>query len=96
MRFSLTSQPSASIPIAMSFAAIGAVLFHIAMFGVAPQADEGTAAHIWQLLMVGQLPIAVYYAIVWLPRTPGRAARTLALQACAALAALAPVYFLGW
>ena len=96
MSFSLTRQPSAITPIAMSFAALGTVLFHIAMFGVAPQSDEGTAAHIWQLLMVGQAPIAAYYAIVWLPRTRRTAVRVLALQACAALAALAPVYFLGW
>ncbi len=34
-------------------------------------------------------------AIKWLPRTPKQALPILALQAAAALAALAPVFFLG-
>src|SRR5690349_7916463 len=50
-------QPSAVLPIAMSVAALATVLVHISLYGTQPQADEGTAAHIWQLLMAGQLPI---------------------------------------
>jgi hypothetical protein len=80
----------------MSIAALGAVLYHIARFGTAPQADEGTAAHIWQLLMAGQLPVVAFYAIKWLPLAPGTAWKVLALQFGAALGALAPVYLLGW
>jgi hypothetical protein len=41
------------------------------------------------------LPVVAFFAIKWLPRTPGQALPVLALQAGAALAALAPVYFLG-
>ncbi len=44
-------QPSAVIPIAMSLGALATVLYHVALFGTAREADEGTAAHIWQLLM---------------------------------------------
>jgi hypothetical protein len=78
----------------MSFAALAVVLFHVAMFGAAREADEGAAAHLWQILMAAQVPVAVFFAIKWLPRTPKQALLVLALQACAALAALAPVFFL--
>ena len=88
--------PSAFLPIAMSLLAVGVVLTHIALFGTARQPDEGTAAHLWQLLMVGQLPIILYFAISCLPKAPRYALSVLALQAAAALAALAPVYLLQW
>jgi hypothetical protein len=96
MDVSPTRQPSALIPIAMSLAALATVLYHVAMFGVAPQTDEGAAAHIWQLLMAGQLPIVAFYAVKWLPQAPRTATQVLAVQVGAALAALAPVYWLGW
>ena len=95
MSFStMMKQPSAFLPVAMSFAALATVVVHVAVFGVVREADEGTAAHIWQLLMGGQLPIVAFFAIKWLPRTPRQALLVLALQAAAALAALAPVFFL--
>jgi hypothetical protein len=86
-------KPSALIPIAMSLAALALVLGDIAMFGVAHEADEGAAAHLWQLLMAGQVPVVAYFALKWLPRAPGQALRVLALQIAAALAACAPVYW---
>jgi hypothetical protein len=89
-------RPSAFLPIAMSTAALITILIHILVAGTAPQPDEGTAAHIWQLLMAGQLPVIAFYAITGLPRAPGRALPVLAAQAGAALAAMAPVFWLGW
>lgn len=77
----------------MSLAALALVLGHLAMFGVAHEADEGTAAHLWQLLMAGQVPVIAYFALKWLPRAPGPALRMLALDVVAALAACAPVYW---
>ena|SRR5438270_5453882 len=90
----LISKPSAFVPMAMSFAALGVVVVHVAMFGAAREADEGAAAHLWQLLMAGQLPFLLFFAIRWLERSPKQAMLVIALQAVAALAALAPVYFL--
>ena len=95
MNISLMKRPSAFVPIAMSLAALATVLAHIAIFGAAREADEGAAAHIWQLLMAGQIPVILFFAYRWLPRQPGRALTTLAVQAAAALAALAPVWWLG-
>jgi peptidoglycan/LPS O-acetylase OafA/YrhL len=95
MSFStMIKKPSAFLPIAMSLAALATVLIFLAMFGVVHETDEGTAAHIWQLLMGLQLPIVGFFAIKWLPRVPKQALYVLALQAGTALAALAPVFFL--
>ena len=93
---SLLRQPSAFIPLAMSIAALAVVLAFIALHGVVRQEDEGTAAHLWQFLMAGQLPIVAYFAVKWLPRFPGPALGILALQTLAGLAAMAPVFLLGF
>jgi hypothetical protein len=86
-------KPSAFLPVAMSVVALATVAVHIMMFGTAHQADEGAAAHIFQLLLVLQLPIVMFFAIRWLPRFPRPALLVLALQAAAGLAALAPVFY---
>jgi hypothetical protein len=91
----LSNKPSAFAPMVMSLSALAVVLGSIAMFGIVHEADEGTAAHIFQLLMAGQVPILTYFVIRWLPRAPRQTLYALALQLTAALAALAPVYLLG-
>lgn len=88
--------PCAYLPLAMSLAALAVVIAHLAAFGVARQADEGAAAHFWQLLMAGQIPFLAFFAIKWLPRAPKQTLSVLALQVGAALAAAAPVYLLNW
>jgi hypothetical protein len=92
----MIKRPSGFIPVAMSLAALIIVLVHIIRSGTARQADEGTAAHLWQLFMAGQIPIIGFFAIRWLPQSPRSALPVLALQAVAALGALAPVYLLNW
>jgi hypothetical protein len=97
LKFSfLLKKPSAFIPVAMSLAALATVVIHIILFGTALEPDEGTAAHIFQLLIIVQLPIVVFFAIKWLPRFPKPALLVLALQAAAGLAALAPVFYFKW
>ena|SRR5438045_7063112 len=88
--------PSAFLPVAMSLTALAVVVVHIAISGVARQADEGTAAHLWQLLMAAQLPVLVFFAMKWLPRAPRPSLYVLALQLGAALASMAPVFALKW
>jgi hypothetical protein len=94
MNVSTLKQPSALVPLAMSFAALAIVLGHAALFGVVHEADEGTAAHLFQLLIGAQVPIVAFFAIKWLPRDPRQALQVLALQAGAVLAAFAAVFFL--
>ena len=94
MNLSLVKSLSALLPLAMSLAALALVVGHTIMFGIVHEADEGTPAHIFQLLMAAQAPIIAFFALKWLPRAPGQTLRVLALQAAAALAAVAAVYFL--
>jgi hypothetical protein len=87
-------QPSALIPIAMSLIALGLVVGPIPIYGPpVREADEGAIAHLWQILMAGQLPVLAFFAIKWLPRALKPALGVLALQAGAVLAAMAPVYY---
>ncbi len=87
-------KPSAWIPVAMSVVALAVVIGHVALFGAAREADEGTAAHVFQLLMVGQVPIIAFFAIKWMAKDSRQGLRVLALQVAAAVAALSPVYLL--
>ena len=80
----------------MSLAALGLIVGHVATSGVAPQRDEGIAAHLWQLLMLGQLPVAAVFAVKWLPPAPRPALAVVALQVGAALAAMFPVWWFHW
>ena len=64
MSFSkMIKQPSAFLPVVMSLTALAMVLGHIVMFGVAREADEGAAAHIFQLLRVAEVPIIAFFAM---------------------------------
>ena len=78
----------------MSLAALTVVFVSIGTSGVVHQTDEGAAAHLWQLLMGGQVPIVLLFAAKWLRREPLQTVCLMMLQAGAALAAMAPVYFL--
>jgi hypothetical protein len=98
---SVLKHPSAFLPLAMSLTAlavVGVAAIHDILrygHGLVREPDEGTAAHLWQLLMAGQLPVLLFFAIKWLPRAPRQTLYVLALQAGAALASMAPVFFLG-
>ena len=96
METALLRRPSALIPVFMSLTALALVLGYAAMFGTARQADEGTAAHLWQLLMAGQVPIIAFFALRWLPAEPRKALPVVALQVVAALAAMFPVWWFQW
>jgi hypothetical protein len=91
---SLIKQPSALIPLAMSLAALALVIGHALIYGVVHEADEGTAAHVFQILMAAQVPLLAYFALRWLPSRTKQALQVLALQACAWIAAFAAVYWL--
>ena len=94
MQLSAFRRPSAWIPEAMSLIALAIVVLHVAMYGATREADEGATAHLFQLLMAGQLPVLFWFAVKWLPREPKQASAILALQIVAVLAAFAPVYLL--
>lgn len=90
----LVKQPAAFLPLAMSLGAITVVVVTATVFGISRQPDEGTPAHLWQLLMAGQLPLLLFFVIRWGPRAPRQTIYVLALQAAAFLLAAAPVFLL--
>lgn len=91
----LLRRPSALVPPVLSLAALAVVAAHIALYGGAREADEGAAAHLWQLLMIGQVPLMIFFVVKWLPRAPRAALTIFALQLAAAVGAAAPVFLLG-
>lgn len=88
--------PTAWIPLSMSLAAILLLVGTLALVGI-PQAspeDEGTAAHIFQLLIAGQLPIILVFAVKFLPKKPKEALLILSLQFLGIILAFTPVFLL--
>jgi hypothetical protein len=91
----LVRRPSAIVPIAMSLGALAVIVVAVANTGPRQQADEGAAAHSWQILMAGQLPFIAWFALHWLKRDASAAFAVLCLQLFAFAAALLPVWLLG-
>jgi len=93
---SLFKQPSAWIPLAMSFVALAMIVVFVAINGFASSGngDEGAPAHIFQLIMVAQLPIAGYFAVKWLPKQPKQSLMVLAFQAIAWVIPIVTIIYL--
>ena len=76
---------------ALSVAALAAFVAILVIGHPAREPDEGTGAHLWQLLMAAQLPLAAFFGITWLPVAPRAAGTVFAVQALAISANLAVV-----
>ena len=63
-------QPTVFLPLALSLVALAMVLVHFAIFGIVDEIDEGSAAHIFQLLIVAQIPFITFLAFSWLVIAP--------------------------
>jgi hypothetical protein len=71
----------------MSLFCIGMILLHVARFGTLTQEDEGTEAHLFQLVMAMQVPLILVFAGKWLPARRREALVVLLLQAFTAFLA---------
>jgi hypothetical protein len=91
---SLIKHPSVYLPLAMSIASLALVVGHVAVFGVLHEADEGTAAYIWQILIAAQLPLVIYFMLGRLPKRLKGPLLVLALLAGTWFANLAAVFWL--
>ena len=91
----LIKRPSAWLPLAMSFAIACVLLTAFLTHGITYEKDEGVAAHLFQLLLFGQMPIIAFFAFTTLGREPKQALKILALQIIAAAIVCAPVFILG-
>jgi hypothetical protein len=96
MHDSIWHKPSAWLPIVFSFAALAVVVAAVASHGVAlhHQADEGTAAHLWQIFMAMNVLTMGYFVVRWVAAMPRKGLVVLGVQLAATLAAMAPVFLL--
>ena len=85
--------PLAFIPVAFSITALAVTIIAIAVNGVGREADEGSAAHLFQLFMAASFVMSAAFVIRWATRAPGQMLRILAIQIAAALVALAPIFY---
>ncbi len=81
-------------PIVMSGAAILLLLFALTTGFERGLKDEGVTAHLWQLLVAFQIPLAIAFLLTADWSHPGRVGRVLLLQGLALGLALAPVALL--
>jgi hypothetical protein len=51
---------SAVLPLALSIAGLVLIFGHVAVSGAGREADEGTAARVWWLLMAVQVPVVTF------------------------------------
>ncbi len=86
-------QWSAWLPIAISGFLLVLVWRYVVVHGAVGASDEGTEAHLFQLLMPIQLVVMAYFGLTWLPRARRPALVVLALQVVAAMVVLAAVYW---
>lgn len=91
----LVRKPSGVIPIAMSALAFVTVMSAVTLFGAKPEPDEGAVAHIFQILIAGQLPFLAWFAFHWLRSDFRSAFSVMVLQGAAIAIALFPVWYFG-
>ncbi len=96
MELFLGKKASALVPVAMSLVALILVGIQVSIHGARPEPDEGALAHMYQLLVVGQIPVISFFAVRWLRRAPLQGLRVVVAQAFALAAALVPVHMMGW
>jgi hypothetical protein len=82
------------LPLMLSFAAAAVALGSIVV-GAPEGHDEGWQAHLWQLLMVSQLPLIAAFVLSADWKAPRRPFVVLALYAAAIVTAMLPVAFAG-
>jgi len=96
MEFFLGKKASARIPVVMSLTALLLVAVQVAIHGLSPEPDEGALAHLYQMLLLGQIPVIAYFGLRWFRLAPLQGMRIVVAQGLALAAALFPVYMLGW
>jgi|ERR1700736_5105839 len=81
------------VPVALSLAAFGLVMVAVRTGWGQVAGDEGAAAHIFQLLIVAEVPFVLVFAATADWTKLGRSAGLLAVQAAGLVLAFAPVAY---
>jgi len=89
----LLKRPSGFIPLVIAGAFLTVLLALLAQGRLVRQPDEGTGAHLFQILMPVQFLAMLFFAFTWIPRRGRAALQVTALQAALTAAVFAIVYF---
>jgi len=90
----ILKRPSAWLPVALALIIMTMWAFQIAMFGPPVRhADEGTAAHLFQIWLALEVVIVAFSATTNLLQSRKSALLILAVQIAAIAAACAPVMY---
>ena len=71
------------LPLGLSLGALLVILIHVAAAGPAPGPDEAAIAHIWQILMLVQIPALALFLGRWFRKARRPTFRVLMLQGAA-------------
>jgi hypothetical protein len=82
------------LPVAIPVFLLVLVARYLALHGLVSRPNEDTEAHLFQLLMPVQLALMAYFALTWVSRAPRLALPVIVLQAAAAAAVFAGVYWI--
>ena len=100
MEVSFGKIPSAVVPVKMSLGALclalAVLVFRVATHGARLEVAEDVVDHLYQLLVIAQLPVIAFFLYRWLRRAPTRALTVVVVQALALATALVPVHMMGW
>jgi hypothetical protein len=80
--------------LSLIFLSLTALLTVLSGYTQPPQADEGAAAHIFQLSIVAFVPMFLLFFATADWKQPQRSARRLAFPACVLFLAFAALYYL--
>jgi hypothetical protein len=89
----LLKRPTAFLPILISAAFLVPLTVGLLRGTLVRQPDEGTVAHLFQILMPVQIVIIGAFAVSWLPKRALAAAEVLCLQLAGLVCVLSIVYF---
>lgn len=95
----LLKKPSAWIPIVMSLAILAMLItilfYQMTTFGaIVREADEGTAAHLFQIWLVLEVFMIPFFAIKWLPQLPKQTLLVLVIQIVSAFLPISVIFSL--
>lgn len=88
----LIKRPSAFVPILMSILAIIILLIHIMIAGVEEKQGEEIVTDVFEILIIWQLPVIIFFALKWMSQSFKNALIVLFLQIAVAAGAFCLIY----
>ncbi len=90
----LLRKPTGYLPLVTAVTATALMVGHLAIYGTIAQPDEGAAAHVFQFLVLAELPLIGLFGARWIPDSPRPALRVMAFQFVCAMVPVALAAFL--